>query len=258
MAKPLGYGKIELKITNLKNLNYQFEDYLKEFESCMNTEIFDGKIKWHTSEQIVNLLTMATPQNDNNLEYMELTDFAKKKNDRNYLHRYINLNGVTKKECKSIINKTNIDSYLDDVAVFKQRERLKQERAKQEEEEKKKIKQEKAKQDLMNNEAQKIQIELSKPSKEINIQIVENFISNYSDYEKLDEIKTKLQKIKNNLTQDKHSEVNSKFDNALRALQSKKGNQKQYKKELDKFLKKWGAEKNNKKSPYILKKIKKI
>jgi len=39
-------------------------------------------------------------------------------------------------------------------------------------------------------------------------------------------------------------------------LQSKKGNQKQYKKELGKFRKKWSSEKNNKKSPYILDKLK--
>jgi CRISPR-associated protein (TIGR03986 family) len=257
MAKPLGYGKIELKITNLKNLNYQFEDYLKEFESCINAEIFDGKIKWHTSEQIVNLLTMATPQDDDNLEYMELTDFAKEKNDSNYLHRYIELDGVTIKECKSIIDKDNIDSYLDDVAVFKQREKLREEKRKQEEEEKKRRKQEKEKQNLMNKEALKVKDELAKKPKEVNIQIVENFIKNYSDYEKLDEIKIKLQNIKDSLTQDKHSEVNKKFDSALKVLQNKKGNQKQYKKALDKFLKRWCSERNNRKSPYILVKLEK-
>jgi hypothetical protein len=244
MAKPLGYGKIEVKILNLKNLKYKFEDYLKEFESCINAEIFDGKIQWHTSEQIINLLTMATPQNNNNLEYMKLIDFAKEKNDRNYLHRYIELNGVTVKNCATLINQENLQSYLNDVIIFKEREKQREE-----------AKQERAKQDLINKEAQKIKDELKKSSQEVNIQIVENFITKYPDYEQLEDIKTKLQDIKESIIQDKHSKINSKFDNVLKVLQSKKGNQKQYKKELDKFIKRWGAEKNNRKSPYILKKL---
>jgi CRISPR-associated protein (TIGR03986 family) len=229
MAKPLGYGKIELKITNLRNLKHLQEEYLKAFESCMNSEIFDKDIKWHKSEQIVNLLTMTTEQDDSNLVYMQLKDFANEKKAKNYLYRYVNLNGVTTKETNSIIEIDDIESYLTNVKIFKEREKSK-----------------------------KIVQELSKPSKEVNIQIVENFITKYPEYKMTQEFKNKLQEIRDNLAQDKYREVNKKFDNAYNALQKKKSNQKQYKKELDKFIKKWSADKNNKGSEHIKERLKDI
>jgi CRISPR-associated protein (TIGR03986 family) len=61
MAKSYGYGKVKLKVTSLNNLQYSQEEYLKAFESAMNSELFDNQIQWHQSEQIKNLFSMAKP-----------------------------------------------------------------------------------------------------------------------------------------------------------------------------------------------------
>ena len=192
---------------------------------------------------------MAVEQNNSGnskLKYMKLEQFAKSKTEANkdYLRPYSELQNI-----KTI----NINSLVSDSDLKESKEKHKAY-----EEQQQKLLEEKQQKEKMANNIKNIEKELEKLPKEVNIQIVENFISKYPDYEKLDEIKTKLQNIKDNLTQDKHSEVNKKFDSALKVLQSKKNNQKQYKKELDKFLKKWSAEKNNKKSPYILDKLKKL
>ena len=44
MAKPLGYGKIKLSVLDLNGFSKEVKEYLKDFESAMNGEIFDGKI----------------------------------------------------------------------------------------------------------------------------------------------------------------------------------------------------------------------
>jgi CRISPR-associated protein (TIGR03986 family) len=236
MAKSLGFGKIKIDVDVKK-----YKDSIIAYELAM-TKWTEEKLqkKWIETDQIKELFTMAYKELniDDKLKYLKL-DPDKKINEF-----------VDKKKNKECLPKV---SEMFDIGNDYPNSLLTQEileQIKREEEEKKEQK-------LFDDKLSDVNDELQK-GKECNIQIVENFINKYPDYEKLDEVKTKLQNIKDILIQDKHSEVNSKFDSALEALQSKKNNQKQYKKELDKFLKKWNKKQENKKSPYILDKLKKL
>lgn len=116
MAKPLGYGKIKLSVLDLNGFSKEVKEYLKDFESAMNCEIFDGKIKWHESEQIKNLFSMASEQgNEGNSElvYMNLEDFAKSKNSdrRYYLDRYIKLTNINTVQAVSLSDQQSISHY---------------------------------------------------------------------------------------------------------------------------------------------------
>jgi len=116
MAKPLGYGKIKLSVLDLNGFSKEVKEYLKDFESAMNGEIFDGKIKWHESEQIKNLFSMASEQdNEGNSElvYMNLEDFAKSKNSdrRYYLDRYIKLTNINTMQAVPLSDQQSILSY---------------------------------------------------------------------------------------------------------------------------------------------------
>ncbi|OHE05235.1 TIGR03986 family CRISPR-associated RAMP protein [Sulfurimonas sp. RIFOXYB12_FULL_35_9] len=55
MAKPLGYGKIDMQLTP-KNLKYSQQEYLKEFENEMTKKIKD----WRNSPQLKELFAMAS------------------------------------------------------------------------------------------------------------------------------------------------------------------------------------------------------
>ena len=54
MAKPLGYGKIDIKLTP-KHLKYSQKEYLKEFED----EISKVILNWKNSPQLKELFAMA-------------------------------------------------------------------------------------------------------------------------------------------------------------------------------------------------------
>ena len=116
MAKPLGYGKIKLSVLDLNGFSKEVKEYLKDFESAMNGEIFDGNIKWHESEQIKNLFSMASKQdNEGNSElvYMNLEDFSKSKNNdrRYYLDRYIKLTNVNTVQAVPLSDQQSISLY---------------------------------------------------------------------------------------------------------------------------------------------------
>jgi CRISPR-associated protein (TIGR03986 family) len=140
LAKSYGYGKVSLNITRISNLKFSQNEYLKAFESAMNSEVFDSKIVWHESEQIKNLFSMAKPQDDTNLQYMKLSEFAKEKNNYNYLDRYINLEGVSSCQPKELSNSSSIQEYQNDTKEIKEvylqrkNEREKAKRLKEEEE----------------------------------------------------------------------------------------------------------------------------
>ena len=102
------------------------------------------------------------------------------------------------------------------------------------------------------NELNIIQMEFNKETKGTNFQIIENFIKNHQNYEQIDAIIDKLNTLKKEQEKNKDSEVNAKFDSAYKALENKKSNPKQYKNELDKFIKKWNKKQNHKTSKYIL------
>ncbi len=85
-----------------------------------------------------------------------------------------------------------------------------------------------------------------------NVDILQNFINKYPKYERIDDIIVKKDSLIKTQQENKFEKIDESAKNAYETLQKKKGNQKQYKKELDKFIKKWGASKNNKDSKYIL------
>lgn len=80
MAKPLGYGKVKLTISNSHELD--IPKYLGQFESYMNAQL-DGQFHlWHTLDQVTELVTMAQEQSDTNLNYMNLDEHVLAKNDK--------------------------------------------------------------------------------------------------------------------------------------------------------------------------------
>jgi CRISPR-associated protein (TIGR03986 family) len=237
MAKSLGYGKIELELKH-ENL----EGLLKIFE----TEVTSNIPNWSESEQLTELLTMATEQDNSSnskLKYMELKEFASNKTgDKDYLRNYTELDNIKSVSVQSLISEADLEE-LKELQSQK-------EKALKEQEEKKK-------QELLFTV--ELNVVLGEFEKEDgNLQVVQNFINKYHNYEKIDEIKSKKEKIEKAKKDDRYKEVNEKFDRAYEALQKKKGNQKQYSKEKDKFVKKWSKEKENKGSSYILEIVEKL
>ena len=232
MAKPLGYGKIELKIKGLENI----ETYLKNFELEISKQIID----WRDSKQLKELVTMATEQNNSDnskLEYMSLTKFADSKSkDKDYLRLYSELDNIKTTIVKSFISQSELDELKLENKLF----------LKQENERKEKI-----------EEERKFQIKLTNLNYN-DANALNSFIKDNSDYEKIDEIIAKRDDLEKSQQANKFLKVDESVKNAYKLLQGKKGNQKQYQKELSKFLKKWDKEKNNKNSPYILELVKSL
>lgn len=95
MAKPLGYGKIEISLDfSNANLEHSQEIYLKEFENLMNSwdkKEFDS---WQNSKQLKELFAIHDINKSKNLEYQKLdpnnkiNDFAKAKKAKLYLKPY--------------------------------------------------------------------------------------------------------------------------------------------------------------------------
>jgi CRISPR-associated protein (TIGR03986 family) len=247
MAKSLGYGKIELKLNGV-----ELEDYLKEFESEMTINIPN----WAKSEQLTELLTMATEQknNDNSkLRYLDLKEFAKNKSGKCSLQNYTKLDNIKSVSVQSLVSKEELEKLKKLQSQKEKEEQLlekEKEKALKEQEEKKK------KELLFTAELNVVLEELKK--EEGNLQVVQNFIDKYPNYEKINEIKSKKEKIEKAKKDDRHKEVNEKVDRAYEALQKKEGNQKQYLKEKEKFVKKWSKEKENKGSSYILEIVEKL
>jgi CRISPR-associated protein (TIGR03986 family) len=231
MAKPLGYGKIELKIDGIDDV----ESYLKSFELEVSGQV-EG---WSNSDQIKELLSMATEQvngGNSQLKYMELEGFAKSKSqNKDYLRSYTALDNISTIDVKSLISSDDLEAL-----TVLQEERKEAERLRKKNEEKELI---------FQNELTALSDEFNK--EEVNPQIIQNFIKKYPYYEKIDEIKTKKEQIENRRTDNKYKEVDGKAKSAYDVLQKKKGNPKQYKKELGKFIKKWSEKKNHKGSKYI-------
>ncbi|MEZ5038504.1 MAG: TIGR03986 family CRISPR-associated RAMP protein [Saprospiraceae bacterium] len=107
MAKPLGYGKVTLTVSGIDNI----DDYLKTFEAFMRASD-TGTKEWHESEQIRELVTMASEQDNDNsskLEYMALKGFSKAKNDKLRLEMYSRLNNIHAKGIQSIAESTEVE-----------------------------------------------------------------------------------------------------------------------------------------------------
>jgi len=227
MAKSLGYGKIELKLDGIKDV----QEYLKEFELLVSAEIDE----WSDSKQLKELVTMATPQTNqgnSQLKYMKLDDFANNKSKtKDYLRNYSQLNNIKSVKISTLISKADLDKLREKNELL-EKERI----AKAIEKEKQ----------------QKFNLELEDVKQTQNIQIIDNFIKKYPDCEPIDMIIDKLNNLKKEQENNKDNEVNKKFDSAYKALENKKSKPKQYQKELDKFITKWNKKQNHKNSKYIL------
>ena len=219
MAKPLGYGKIDIKIDGIENL----DSYLKASELTITEQIPE----WSDSPQLKELLAMATEQNNSGnsiLKYMELEQFAKNKTgSKHYLKNYTALDQIDSISVKSFISQSDLDA----LKVKNQLYMKKQKKAKE------------------------FQKELFSLNYE-NLQVLDNFIAKYPDYEKIDDIKTKKESLRKAQESDKFAKVDQMAKNAYEALQKKKGNIPQYKRESDKFIRKWEAKRNNKDSEFVL------
>jgi len=220
MGKSCGYGKVEIEVSNLKNFKYSNIDYMKFFEASLNGDLFDKKIFWHKSEQIVNLLTMATEQNDSNLKYMELKDFASNKNKNedgtyNYLDRYVNLNGVKKTETNSLVEESDIVYYEDYIQKYKKFYFGEEERKKIIEEKKRKKEEVKA----------QLEKDWNIVISSTNIDTLKNFIEKYpNELEKLGKINQTISKLEDKEKQEKEEkrqkEANEKWL-SIKKLESK-------------------------------------
>lgn len=224
MAKSLGYGKIELKLDGVKDIN----SYLKEFELTIGEQIQN----WASSQELKELISMAAEQNNqgnSKLKYLELPEFAKNKtgDDKDYLRNYTALDNIKTVTIKSLLSDDErklLISKKDEIQ--KQRE----EKAKQEA---------KAKQE---------QEDFDRAWHSENLDDKKKFITKYPNHPQINELKEQVRSAE----EAKQNALDTKAKIAWELVQSKKGNQKQYQKAQDDFIKKWGAEKNNKKSPYIL------
>jgi len=183
MAKSLGYGKIELKIDGI-----EVREFLKAFETELTTTIPN----WAESEQLTELLTMATEQNNSGrakLEYMKLEDFASNKTgNKDYLRNYSEFETVKKVSVESLISEEDLEV-------------LKLEQAKRKEAEKKALAQE---------SAWKI------VSVSSNIATIENFIKDFPESHYISRAKEKIVEIEKEKEDEesfkKEQEASKKWD----------------------------------------------
>lgn len=107
MAKPLGYGRIKLKVENE-------EDYtgaMRAFESFMTASL---GIHWHRTPEVKELFAMVHQHQgaDQNLAYMDMEkqEFAKAKKAREGLDRYSRLKGVNEVQIQPLSDQQTIDT----------------------------------------------------------------------------------------------------------------------------------------------------
>jgi len=246
MAKSLGYGKIEVKIDNM-----DIHEYIKAFELEMSISINN----WAGSEQMLQLISMASEQNNKGnsaLEYMSLPAFGKSKSqDRDYLCLYTELDNIETMVMESLLSREEKEG----LKVL-QEQKFEEEKCREEEE---KVKQAEIKAE--EDEQKEFKKEVDYLDKTDNIQVILNFIEKYPDYENIADIigkKDDLEKAVNEKKADKHAEVDVKAKAAWELVEKKKSNKKHFDKEKDKFLKKWKKEQNNKGSEYILLLLEKV
>lgn len=72
MAKPLGYGKIEIKLEYKKPLKHTQEEYLKSFENMMNNWDKKEFKSWKDSKHIQELLSMSDNSKAKVLKYQQM------------------------------------------------------------------------------------------------------------------------------------------------------------------------------------------
>jgi len=127
LAKALGYGKIALKLNGIDDL----KSYLKEYEVEMSEQV-EG---WSKSEQIKELLSMATEQDNagnSKLKYMGLPQFSKNKtgDDKDYLRNYTELENIESVSPQSLVSEDDLTELRAKQEKRKENEKLLQEQRK--------------------------------------------------------------------------------------------------------------------------------
>jgi CRISPR-associated protein (TIGR03986 family) len=228
MAKSLGYGKIDIKLNGIEKL----QEYLKAFESEMTLTVE----KWAQSEQIKELFSMATEQNNtenSQLKYMKVTEFAASKSNKDYLRIYTKLNNIKTVVPSSFISQEDLDA-------------LEQKQIQREKDNRLRLEKEK--------ELAVFQEELQVVEKSDNIQVLENFIKKYTDYENIEKIITQKELLQKTQELNKHQKVNDEAKKAWDGIHDPKY-AKNLQKSLASFIKKW--EKKNKGSEFVLELVEK-
>ncbi|MDP3461680.1 MAG: TIGR03986 family CRISPR-associated RAMP protein [Bacteroidales bacterium] len=102
LAKPYGFGKVQIEVSLSKDLNADINDYLCSFEEMMveSPHTFDGSLGWHSSEQVKQFFTLSFDFNsagDDLLRYMAyenssgVNEFLRAKEQNKYLQLYTSL-----------------------------------------------------------------------------------------------------------------------------------------------------------------------
>lgn len=235
MAKSLGYGKIELKIDGVDDVN----SYLKAFEFSMGEQIPN----WANSEQLKELIAMASEQkNEDNskLKYLELAEFAKNKTG-NYLRNYTALDNIKSVKIESLLsddeNKILISKR--DEALMQRKEKVLQAQEAQKQ------------QAELEAKAKKEQEEFDRALLSEDPQFIKNFISKHLENENIHQLQTRLKIVeeakKSNEFQEINEQAQKAFENAYG--QKDKNKRKQY---LQTWVKKWELQENNQGSNTIL------
>ncbi|MCF6331482.1 MAG: TIGR03986 family CRISPR-associated RAMP protein [Sulfurimonas sp.] len=233
MAKSLGYGKIELKVDINKDIN----EYLKEFELIVSQQIPN----WAESEQLKELITMATEQDNSgnsSLKYMKLEEFASSKSkSKDYLKVYSELDNIKLKTVASLISEEDLQEF------HKKQIELVEKQKKDAEAKKAKEEFERRLQEAKTND---------------NIDVKKAFISKYPESEETKELQKIVEEIELKQKENRFQEVNQKAQNAYDQLMKNRANAKKFKKDCEKFVKKWSAGKNNKGSELVLELVEKV
>lgn len=255
MAKSLGYGKIELKIDGLNDIN----SYLKEFELTIGGQIEN----WSKSEQLQELLSMATEQQNSgnsNLRYMKLTEFAKNKtgDQQDYLGIYTSLNSIKKINPKSLLSEDDNTDLMAKREAIRQQIQVKIEEEAQQKANEEALEKAFQKQKAIEEaQAKKIEEEFQYALKSDNIETVKKFIERHNKHLNIHILKQQLAFLEKSKEESKFKELNEQaqkaYDNVM--TQKDKNRKKQF---LASWLKKWEDYNNNQGSQTILDLIEKV
>jgi len=242
MAKSLGLGKVKITVDTTK-----YQEHFIEYEILMNREL---NRSWIETEQIKELFIMAYRELniDDKLKYLKLdpdkkiNKFVDAKNERikgNYVGRdclpkVSDMFNIGDNYPKSLLTKEVLEKIKQDIQAKKEQEKF-------------------------NNELNIVQMELDKKDKDtedVNLQIIENFIKNYPNYEEIESIKTFIREIESKMEGDKFTKINQQAQKAFDEVKKKKGTG--LEKAKKSFIKKWSASKNNKGSEFVLDLVKKV
>lgn len=160
MGKPYGYGKVRIQIDHRKSqLKYSSIDYMIAFEEELveSPQLFNGRLQWHTSDEIKQLFTISFDYNlaGTQLLYMTMSntpadnDFLNAKKQHEYLESYTKLMNDVRNP-KSLYaevleeknkQKEQLKRELEEAEIQKEKQRLADidEKARLEAEERKKI-----------------------------------------------------------------------------------------------------------------------